>query len=353
MAYKVGIIGTGFGVKVHFPAMNLHPDFEVKIIAGRNPDKTKQIGDQLGIQSTTNWKELINDDELDIIAVTPPPYLHYKMAKATLLANKHLLLEKPTTTTAHQAKKLVSIANDRGLIGMMCHEFRWDAHRQFFEHLVKHKIGKIREFHGNQFMSAWSDSDTSKWRWIADAIYDGGILGAAASHYVDMIRSTSGMEIAEVFGQTHIRVKQRVDGDGNYRKVTADDGYTLMFELENGATGVLNHSATINPAPDSHFIFGGDKGTAMLRGRTVLFGEAGDKLQELEIPEEFRIDTSTEEQDIRIPPFIKLLDAFAESLKEGKSKSPNLIDGWRNQQALDAVRLSHHTGNRIKINNFI
>ena len=76
---------------------------------------------------------------------------------------------------------------------------------------------------------------------------------------------------------------------------------------------------------------------------------SGNEFKILEIPEKYNMDTSLEDKDQRIPPFMKLLDDLTKSLDDGKSRSPSLEDGWRNQQLLDAVKDSHRTGARIII----
>lgn len=101
MTYRVGIIGTGFGTKVHYPAFRAHKKFNVVSIAGFNSEKTMKIATNLSIKGYSDWEELIRNDGLDLIAITTPPYLHYQMAKYALEMGKDLLLEKTTTSTAH------------------------------------------------------------------------------------------------------------------------------------------------------------------------------------------------------------------------------------------------------------
>jgi hypothetical protein len=55
------------------------------------------------------------------------------------------------------------------------------------------------------------------------------------------------------------------------------------------------------------------------------------------------------DKDHRVPPFLKLLDEYAEAMKLGKSLTPSIFDGYKNQQVVDAVKESHKLNTRITI----
>ena len=207
MVYNVGIIGTGFGAKVHLPSLKYHPDFNPVIIAGRNEDKARKIAEEHGIKFTTNWKELLDDDSLDIITVSTPPYLHYEMGKAVIDSGKHLLLEKPTATTALMAKELAYLADEKKLVALMAHEFRWVPERNMLRKLVLEDkvIGELREVHFNQFYGWLASPNNPKFGWLWDSRYEGGMLGALGSHMIDMIRSTTGLEFRDIQGRVYRR----------------------------------------------------------------------------------------------------------------------------------------------------
>ncbi len=343
---KVAIIGTGFGAKVHLPAFQHHPDFEVVGIAGRNPQKTREIAEAAGIAHTTDWRDFLHGDA-ELIAVTTPPYLHYEMGKEVLYSNKHLLLEKPTTTTALQARELLTIAEERGLVGMLSHEFRWMPPRRTLTNVVQANLGEITEVHVDAFMSFASSRDSPLFGWLWDSRFDGGILGALGSHLIDQIRTTADMEITELSGRLFTRTSHRRTREGEYARVTADDGFLIDFSFENGASGMLNASTTLRTAPETRYVFSGENGVAMLVGNEVLLALDGGEFQPVEIPAEFELKDIG--GDRRIMPYLTFLDEVSASVRDGVSYSPSLYDGWRNQQVLDAVRLSHSTGNRVRI----
>lgn len=89
----------------------------------------------------------------------------------------------------------------------------------------------------------------------------------------------------------------------------------------------------------------------------VYAGKAGEKFEKVVIPPEFDLDTSFDDKEAmdryRIPLFLKLVDQFAKSIDDGVSYSPNLIDGWRNQQVIEALRKSHQTNSRINVVDYL
>ena len=353
MTIKVGIIGTGFGSKVHLPAFTDHPDFEPVILCGRSAEKGEKIAKEYNIKFTTDWNSVTKNPDVDLVAITTPPYLHYKMAKESLENNKHILLEKPTTSNAKEAQKLYRMADERNLIGLMAHEFRWEPSRQLVKKLLTENfIGNLGEVSFYYHTSGFATSEKPPYGWLSDAKYDGGMLGASASHYADLARYLTGYELSDVYGKIFTRQPVRKDRNGQVHTVTADDGYFIQGTFENGASLLINYSGT-NAAPlPTRLIFSGDVGAIYIEGNDVYSAKLGEEYKKVDIPKEYDLDTKLQQKDVRIPPFLKLLDQLSRSLREKTSNSPSLYDGWRNQQILDAVRQSHYYGTKITLTNY-
>ncbi|MCY3413358.1 MAG: Gfo/Idh/MocA family oxidoreductase [Candidatus Heimdallarchaeota archaeon] len=344
--YKVAIIGTGFGTKVQAPAFQADQRFEVVALAGRNTEKTKQLASNLEIPfSTGSWKEVLKED-VDLISVATPPYLHYEMAKQVLKSGKHLLLEKPTTSTAYEAKKLYRYARDEELVGLLSHEFRFLPERAYIHDLLQDgAIGKVREVHLQQFYTFGAASIVANFGWFWRSSNDGGILGALGSHLIDWVRYTLNEEFVDIQGQIYTRVPWKTDNYATH-KVTADDGFSFNFTSDSGITGTISSSGSVHHTLPSRLVIGGEDGTLMLDGKEVKMGMAGETLETLQVPEKYGLDNSQVEKDARIPPYMKLLEILTQSLDKGVSLSPSLYDGWKNQQILDAVKLSNQTGTK-------
>lgn len=348
MIYKIGVIGTGFGAKVQVPAFKADSRFEVKSIAGRNAEKTQSIATEFGIEGTPNWEDLLEQD-LDMIVVSTPPYYHFEMARKVLESGKHILLEKPTTSNAYEAKQLLRLAEKNRLVGILSHEFRWVPERMYMRDLIAEgKIGTVREIYFNQYTNFGFSTTIDQFGWFWDSLYEGGLLGGLGSHLFDWIRSSTSSEFETVSGRLLKTVPYKTSEDGKRHRVSADSGFHAQFTMEDSITGNISLSTTVSNPIGSQVIFAGDKGTLSLAD-SLQFGAPGEGWVGLEIPESYQLDNSLIETDRRIPPYMKLLDVVAESLDAGISMSPNLYDGWKNQQVVDAVKLSDSTGSRIKI----
>jgi predicted dehydrogenase len=97
------------------------------------------------VEAVTDFKDLLIDGKLDAVVVAAPVNHHYALAKASLLAGKHTLIEKPMASSSAQCEELVEIADRNGLILMVGHTFLYSAPvRKIVEIVQAGDIGEIR-----------------------------------------------------------------------------------------------------------------------------------------------------------------------------------------------------------------
>lgn len=113
----VGLIGTGWcgGIRANTCAGS--PIVNELHIADINEDRLKEVAEQTNATfATTDYREVIANDKLDTIIISATPETtHYPMAKESLLAGKHVFLEKPLALTLDEADELIQIAKDSSL----------------------------------------------------------------------------------------------------------------------------------------------------------------------------------------------------------------------------------------------
>ena len=86
-------------------------------IAARNEEKLKAVKEKYGISYySTNNDDILSDPKIDVIYVAVPNSLHYEIGKKALENGKHVIMEKPICANYAQAKKLIDLANEKGLI---------------------------------------------------------------------------------------------------------------------------------------------------------------------------------------------------------------------------------------------
>ena len=110
---NVGIIGTGLcgGIRANTCASNalvneLH-------VAETKPDRLAEVAKEAGaVSATSNYQELLKNDEIDVIIISATPEdTHYPMTRDSLIAGKHVLLEKPLALELDEADELIELAN--------------------------------------------------------------------------------------------------------------------------------------------------------------------------------------------------------------------------------------------------
>ena len=143
---SVAVVGTGFGQKVHLPAFEAHPQTQVVAVYHRDLDKAKAIASAHNIPYAANTiEDIVALPEVMAVAISTPPFLHFEMAKIVLQSGKHLLLEKPTTLIADEARELYQMAKAKGAIATMDFEFRFiPAWQMLAELLAQGYVGEKR-----------------------------------------------------------------------------------------------------------------------------------------------------------------------------------------------------------------
>ena len=113
---KIGAIGTSFIMDTILENMVAAEGISCEAIFSRTYEKGKVFADKFHIPNIyTSLDDMLKNEDLDWIYVCSPNSLHYEHSKQALLAGKHVLCEKPFTTTSAQLKELISIAKEKHL----------------------------------------------------------------------------------------------------------------------------------------------------------------------------------------------------------------------------------------------
>jgi len=121
---KAGVIGFGYWGPNIVRNFNNHPEIEVTKVCDKSPDRlTALAGAFKGIEGVTDADEILKDNSIDAVAIVTPVFAHFPLAKKALENGKHVFLEKPFTATSDQAKELIDLAAQKGLVIMVDHTF--------------------------------------------------------------------------------------------------------------------------------------------------------------------------------------------------------------------------------------
>lgn len=121
---NVGVVGVGYWGPNIIRNFHAHQETNVKICADLNQKRLDFIKSNFPIIKTTlKYEEILKDNEIDLVVVCTPVFSHFEIAKSALEAGKHVLIEKPMTSTSMQAKELLDIAEKKGLRVFVDHTF--------------------------------------------------------------------------------------------------------------------------------------------------------------------------------------------------------------------------------------
>lgn len=121
---KLGIVGTGHLGKIHTKLAKDIEEIDLIGIYDINKEQADKVAEEFGLKAFTSLDEMLdNTDAVDIVATTSA---HYEIAKKAFQANKHVLVEKPITSTIEQAEELVKLAEEKGLVLQVGHIERFN-----------------------------------------------------------------------------------------------------------------------------------------------------------------------------------------------------------------------------------
>ena len=122
----------------HAPFINVHPGFTLYGIW----ERTKNLAAQKypGVKTFRSLDELLNDDEVELVVVNTPNATHYDYTKKALLANKHVIVEKPFTVEIEEGKELIELAVAKNKMLSVYHNRRYDSDYKTVSKVVKENV---------------------------------------------------------------------------------------------------------------------------------------------------------------------------------------------------------------------
>lgn len=149
-----GILATG-GIARLFTRDLIAHGHRVRAVGSRSLPNARSFADEFGIPTAHgSYDDLVTDPDIDVVYVATPHHLHAANATAALDQGKHVLVEKPFTLNAVQARQVVDMARERGLLVMEAMWTRFLPHMDFIRDVVaRGEIGEIRSLHADHTQS--------------------------------------------------------------------------------------------------------------------------------------------------------------------------------------------------------
>ncbi|HEX6824021.1 MAG TPA: Gfo/Idh/MocA family oxidoreductase [Candidatus Sulfotelmatobacter sp.] len=214
---RTAILGTGFMGRVHLEAVQRVESVEAAAIFGRNDHATARLAAAFSVpKASSDYRELLRDPAIDAVDICTPNAQHFSMAKEALQAGKHVLCEKPLTTTVAEAEELVALAARSKLRNCVCHNLRYYPQVQQMRALREAgELGEILVVQGT-YSQDWLLYDTD-WNWRVDAKAAGASRAMAdiGSHFFDMAEHVTGLRVSSLCADLQTFHKTRKQPKGS------------------------------------------------------------------------------------------------------------------------------------------
>jgi predicted dehydrogenase len=345
---NIGVIGTSWWTEMMFLAvLQAYERANLLALCGRNQERANEMAQKYGINEVySDYREMFAKSKLDAVVIASTDETHYEMAMAAFDAGLHVLCEKPVALNAAEALEMRNKAEEKGLKHLVMYTHHWFPYFQRAKQLVSENYtGKI--FHG-YFHWFGGGALNGKYNWRFDATRTQGITADLGSHIIHAALWLLG-DVKSVIGQLGYHVPREETPKA------AHDSSQFLMEFKNGAE-IEVHLSAVSQVFDSHlklsFNLQGEKGA--IEGQwLVTFGEAFSSITSLRGQQ---IDSETKINEAGVADFEAYFREnpigarlFVDSILDDTLASPNLKEGYKVQQIIDAVIQSHETGCRVMI----
>lgn len=213
-----GVIGTGSMGQNH---ARVYAEMrELAAVADADKKRAAEIAGKSGAKSFSDYKELISQKSIEAVSIATPTASHYEVAKYALESGKHVLLEKPMCKTSEQARKLIDLAHEQGLVLAIGHIERHNPIVMFTKDQVgRGKFGRVITIASRRVSS------------FPARIRDVGVIFDLGIHDIDVQRYLVGSDIESVYA-----LANREDTGS---KTTFETCASMLLRFKNGISGFI------------------------------------------------------------------------------------------------------------------
>ncbi|MGG1691811.1 Gfo/Idh/MocA family protein [Heyndrickxia ginsengihumi] len=253
---KVGIIGTGFIGPTHIEAIRRLGFVEVLALAETSQEAAEKKAADLGIpKAYGDYREMLRDDEIQVVHNCTPNHVHFEINKEIILAGKHVLSEKPLAMNSQESAELLALAKKQGIVHGVNFNYRQHASVQNLrEKIANGDIGKVNLVHGS-YLQDWLLYETDfNWRLAPEVGGKSRAVADIGSHWCDTVQFITGKKIVEVFADLATVIPVRKKPKANIATfgmqhieeidyedvpINTEDYASVLVRFEDGSRGVF------------------------------------------------------------------------------------------------------------------
>jgi UDP-N-acetyl-2-amino-2-deoxyglucuronate dehydrogenase len=247
---RFAIIGCGRISKIHVSVLSQLANAILVAVCDIVEEKAKEYAQKFNCAYYIDYKELLKSNEIDVVNVCTPTYLHAQMVVDAAMAGKHVVTEKPIALTLFDADRMIKVCKKQKVTLFVVKQNRYNPPiTKLKEAIEEGRFGKIFYCKTTVFWQRdqkYYDEHT----WFRTRNMGGGVLINQASHNIDMLCWLMG-PVESVFAKVNTFT---------HRAETEDFGLG-MVRFKSGALGVIEATTCVYPKN--------------LEGSVTVFGENG------------------------------------------------------------------------------
>jgi UDP-N-acetyl-2-amino-2-deoxyglucuronate dehydrogenase len=335
---RVGVIGTGAIAHKHAQAYR-NIGFKIVACTNTNEQKGRAFASQYGAEFVSSYQDVCRHPEVDYVDVCTFPDFRLQPIEICAATGKHVLVQKPMSTSLETAQAMIQIAEKAGIVLGVVSQHRFDDSVIFVSEAIKAgRLGRILQC---DCYVKWYRSDEYysrpvKGSWAAEG---GGALINQGIHQVDVARWFCG-NATEVFAQWQL---------GAIHKIESEDIVNALVKYANGATGVIQASTAFWPGYTERVEIHGTKGTAILSGDKLTTWDVQDDSGDPAPISNQSMSGASDPMAISLVPFERQFRDFAHAIQTKSKPLVSAEEGYRALQVVDAVYRACRTGQKVTL----
>ncbi|HEY3695045.1 Gfo/Idh/MocA family oxidoreductase [Phenylobacterium sp.] len=350
--------GESWGAISHVPALRSLPGYEIAAVCTSRPETAAAAATAFGVsRSFHDFRQMAQDPDVDIVAVSVRVPFHHPMVMAALDAGKHVFCEPPFALNLADAEEMAAAAKKQGVCALLGLQFRVDpAMLHLQELLAEGYLGEVRTVHMTMYSPGAIDERPADRMWHGDRKNGAGVTIIRANHTLDGLCFALG-DFTEVAARVETRLKRWRNTDtGEWHDVDAPDHIMVNGVLEGGALVSALVAHVPHNSPGYRMEIYGSRGTLVLSSTispqwvpcVVMGSRDGAPLEELPTPQRFR-EAPPETPDGPPLNVAHLYQRLEQAIRTGAPVDPGFEVGVARHRLLDALQRSSDEGRTIRL----
>lgn len=238
------IIGCGSIYKSHADSLQMNQNSQIVAVVDINAKRAKEASEIYNCKFYTDYEEMLKNEEVQVVHICTPHYLHAPMAIDAMKAGKHVLVEKPVAINVSEAEEMAKVAKANNKKLSVCFQNRYNSTYLKVKQIIDE--GRLGAIKGIKGLVTWYRNEeyytNSLWRgkWKTEG---GGVLINQAIHTLDFMQYIAG-PVKRLKGNVDTRLLKNV--------IEVEDTADVTLQFESGAVGIFfaTNSFTRNSSVD-------------------------------------------------------------------------------------------------------